>query len=221
MSLARPDQLPPTADTASRDSFDQGLRRLLSIARNSVVASVLKTQCLSVGDYAPDFALANSSGATVTSDSLLDGGPLVLSFQHGNWCPYCTAALLHWRAAAPKILQAGGRIAVINPDSTGQNRQLWHQHGLGFDLLSDVDAHIAHLAGLVLWVAPEAAMTAERHGIRLPVRGPKGGHGLNVAATFVIDCSGLVTFAIVDPDHTQEPDSAIIVAELAGLCPRS
>lgn len=48
-------------------------------------ASGIMDGVLKVGTRAPQFALPNAQGTTVTSAELLKRGPLVLSFYRGHW----------------------------------------------------------------------------------------------------------------------------------------
>lgn len=54
-------------------------------ATKDLEKSGLKDRVLKVGDRAPDFALNNTEGILVSSRTLLDRGPMVLSFYRGGW----------------------------------------------------------------------------------------------------------------------------------------
>ena len=55
-------------------------RAVEDIRKSRLLATTLK-----VGDKAPDFALPNATGQLVSSRTLLQNGPLVVSFYRGKW----------------------------------------------------------------------------------------------------------------------------------------
>ncbi len=54
-------------------------------ATEDLRASGIMERVLKVGTRAPQFALPNAQGTTVSSARLLERGPLVLSFYRGHW----------------------------------------------------------------------------------------------------------------------------------------
>jgi hypothetical protein len=50
-----------------------------------VQASLASRAIPSVGDQLPSFELADSSGTIVSSDRLLESGPLIVTFFRGMW----------------------------------------------------------------------------------------------------------------------------------------
>jgi hypothetical protein len=54
-------------------------------ATEELEKSGLKDKAPKVGDRAPDFTLKGSDGAEVSLHSLLEHGPVVLSFFRGGW----------------------------------------------------------------------------------------------------------------------------------------
>ena len=71
---------------------------------------------------------------------------------------------------------------------------------------------MASLFGLILHLPHDLAAIAERAGSCLPRIGGSGEAGLPVPAVFVIDRTGLVTYALVDPDHSCRTAARDIVA---------
>ncbi len=54
-------------------------------ATEDLEKSGLKDKVLKVGDRAPDFSLKDTEGSIVSLSSLLERGPVVLSFYRGGW----------------------------------------------------------------------------------------------------------------------------------------
>jgi peroxiredoxin len=54
-------------------------------ATEELRASGIVERALKVGDKAPEFALPNPAGTIISSRTLLEKGPLVISFYRGRW----------------------------------------------------------------------------------------------------------------------------------------
>ena len=60
-------------------------RAVMHRATEALEKSGLVDKVLKAGDRAPDFSLVDSEGSLVSLGSLLDRGPVVLSFFRGGW----------------------------------------------------------------------------------------------------------------------------------------
>ncbi|MEM7047474.1 MAG: redoxin domain-containing protein [Pseudomonadota bacterium] len=58
-------------------------------ANDALLAELATRGVPKVGDKLPAFSLNNQNGEAVSSDTLLQDGPLIISFFRGVWCPYC------------------------------------------------------------------------------------------------------------------------------------
>jgi len=54
-------------------------------ATEALEKSGMKERALGLGDRIPEFALLNINGVLVTSRTLVEKGPLVLTFYRGKW----------------------------------------------------------------------------------------------------------------------------------------
>jgi hypothetical protein len=68
---------------ASRIPADR--QAIMHRATEDLRRSGILDRIVAVGGRSPAFALANHDGRRVSSDELLAGGPLVLSFFRGSW----------------------------------------------------------------------------------------------------------------------------------------
>ena len=57
-------------------------------------------KALKIGGHVPDFTLPNPSGQLVSLAGLLRGGPAVVTFYRGGWCPYCNLQLRAYQQGA-------------------------------------------------------------------------------------------------------------------------
>ena len=75
-----------------------------------------RTRHVSVGDTVPPFSLPTADGTTVDLDAVLAGGPAVLVFYRGAWCPYCNVALRAYRdEVLPQLTEQGVTLVAISP----------------------------------------------------------------------------------------------------------
>lgn len=164
-----------------------------------------------VGETMPAFALPDADGRWTRLDALLAPAPLVLSFQRGGWCPYCRAEMAAWRRALPSLAKAGGRLAVVTPETGGRAAQL--RDGLGPEviILCDVDHGVAMMLGLTVPLPGEIRERYRESGLDLDRLTGGAGRFVPIPATFVLDRQGRVRFAHADPDFRvrAEPASAI------------
>lgn len=171
---------------------------------------------LAVGDMMPDFALPDSHGTIVESRSLLERGPLVLSFFRGGWCPYCRATLQALEAARPRVERAGATLVGVAPSRPEELLRAAGENGLGFLLLSDTDARLARVCGVHYAMTEEHAAYYRGQGLDFPSINAGTGWELPLPGAYVVGQDGIITFAFADPDWSSraEPDDLAALVEL-------
>lgn len=98
---------------------------------------------LLVGAVAPDFLLTGATGQTVSLGERLAGGPVVVGFYRGDWCPFCNLELRALQDALPEIEARGASLIAISQQAPDRSVPLADKHGLTFDVLSDLDGSVA------------------------------------------------------------------------------
>jgi peroxiredoxin len=172
---------------------------------------------LKAGERFPPFLLPEADGQLLGDAELLAGGPAVIAFVRGLWCPYCRTALTALAAAQAEIRAHGARLVVVTPEAGGRHRQLKQRMGLDCAVLSDVDSGLALACGLV-FALPEAVRDVYRvGGINLPSFYDNRSWMLPIPATFVLDRTGIVRYGHVDADFRNRPDPAVFTSALAAL----
>jgi peroxiredoxin Q/BCP len=91
---------------------------------------------LPVGSKAPEFSLADESGATVTLASLR-GKNVVLVFYPGDDTSICTAQLCEFRDRWDQAQSRNVMIYGVNPRSPGSHRDFRAKYKFPFPLLVD------------------------------------------------------------------------------------
>jgi peroxiredoxin len=173
------------------------------VVRNTIErlrAARIAEQSLCVGEILPDFALPDAGGTLVTSDELLDRGPLVLAFFRGAWCPYCPIALRGLESARPRIDAAGASLVAVSPLRGAELQRVADECGLGFHLLSDVGGRYSRLCGVRYDIPPDHVALYASVGLDLASLHAGAGWTLPLPATYVAGQDGIVRYAFVDPD---------------------
>ena len=88
------------------------------------------------GDPAPDFALPDADGNTVTLSSLR-GGFAVLYFYPKDNTSGCTKEALDFSALKPEFEKLGAKIFGVSPDGIASHAKFRTKHALDVMLLSD------------------------------------------------------------------------------------
>jgi peroxiredoxin Q/BCP len=100
-----------------------------------------------VGSKAPAFSLQDQEGKTITLDSALSTGPVVLIFYPGDQTPGCTIQLCAIRDDWNDFEKVGIHVFGINPSDTSSHAAFAKKHDLPFPLLVDKDRRVAHAYG--------------------------------------------------------------------------
>ena len=170
-----------------------------------------------VGDRFPEIVLPDHRGRYRTLDSLLGGGPLVLSFNRGGWCSYCVSELESWHLALPGLKDAGGTLAIVTAELGGRSQALADIVGPGAVALCDVDHGLALELGLAFHIGPKMLAAYNELGIDLNELYGGAAGLLPVPATFVVRSDGIIDYAFVDPDFRLRAEPEDVVRTVASL----
>lgn len=166
------------------------------------------------GDRMPDFALPDHDGRYRRLSDLMAGGPFVLSFQRGAWCPYCRGELDSWAAVLPGLRASGGGFAAVAAEVGGRAARWRAEAALDAPILCDTDHGLALALGLAFHLSPE--LDARYRAAGLDLAGIYGGTGgvLAIPAVFALGPDRTVRHAHVDPDFRRRADPDAIIAAL-------
>ena len=105
---------------------------------------------LAAGDRAPEFALPDQNGRTVTLDDLrssTDKGVIVY-FYPKACTPGCTKEACDFRDSLAELKAAGYTVVGISPDPASAQAKFSNRHDLPFPLLSDTDHAVMEAWGV-------------------------------------------------------------------------
>ena len=182
-----------------------------------LVTSGAAEYALKEGARAPDFTLPDACGNEVGLSHLLRQGPVVVSFYRGQWCPYCHLALRAYQQAVQQLQAGGATLVAISPQTPSHSKALAEKLGLTFALLRDRGNQVARAYGLVFTIDKALRRAHLRVGADLPTFNGTDAWELPMAGTFLVDQSGTVRLAFVDPDFTRRLDPSVIIDRLNEL----
>ena len=186
------------------DAYDDLAARLRSAASGSVAPGA--------GDVMPDFALPDSALRIHRLDEMLERGPVVVSFNRGHWCPYCTVELHAFKQAMQEIAATGAQVVSIMPDKREFVGRIADEVGHSFTVLSDENNGYALSLGLVIWLGNRIRQLNEAIEIQLETSQGNDGWVVPIPATFVVGADGRVIARTVDPDFRKRMDIEDIIA---------
>jgi peroxiredoxin len=196
------------------DSLTAKLRAIVPAERLAVVDRFaeelvkfgLADRALKIGDLAPAFELPDGEGMLWRSEDLLRSGPLVIMFYRGRWCAYCNAQLSVLQEIHSQIADAGASLVAISPQTQKHSYMTRDMHNLRFPVLSDQGNQVAKKFGLVYRLSPE--LQAMYESIMTKLRGYNSDQSweLPLAAGYVVQSDGKISYARVDADWRKRPE---------------
>ena len=180
-------------------------------------ASGIAEGAVKEGDIAPDFALPNANGDTVTLSTLLAEGPVVLTFYRGGWCPYCNLQLRAYQRILPAIRELAAQLIAISPQAPDASLTTAEKNALEFEVLSDVDAKVAGAYRILFNLSERLKAAYLGMGRDLSADNADGQWHLPIPATYVIGRDGRVKLAYIDPEYRNRLEPSQIIDALKKL----
>ena len=173
---------------------------------------------LKVGEKAPNFTLPNPEGKLLSLDTLLEKGPIVITFYRGDWCPYCNLQLRALQARLPEIEALDATLVAISPQVPDGSLTKSEISEMDFIVLSDQDAKVATQFG-VAWKVPEFLAEHMRVGRKLDLETINNGNGsiLPIPATFILGQDGVIKWNYVNVDYRTRSEPEEIIEALKKL----
>jgi peroxiredoxin len=182
-----------------------------------LIASGQALSAKKAGDKAPLFTLNDPDGHPVSSQALLEKGPLVITFYRGVWCPYCNFELQALQDTLPEINARGASLVAISPQTAPNSRKSQRDNKLSFPILSDDQSKVAAQFGLRFSLPDYLIELYKSFRNDLPAFNNDPAWVLPMPARYVIGTDGVIAYAEVNPDYTQRPDPSELLPVLDRL----
>lgn len=218
--------------TAQIPSYEEGLNELQknlaemlppeALAVFETDANTLKTKFSSIlnlhkGDKAPNFSLSNAIGETITLDSLLKNGRVVLTFYRGTWCPYCNLQLNQYQQILNEIKSLGASLVAISPQTPDASLSIKEKNELQFEVLSDNGNIVARQFASVFKNGKTPIETMTTLGIDFDGHYADDSQDLPVPALFIIEQDYTISFAqAISGDYRDRVEASNIISALKG-----
>lgn len=196
------------ADQRKIDVFEEGIE--------DVFKTGIENSALQKGADSLNFTLSNANGQPVELSELLKQGPVVLTWYRGGWCPYCNITLRALQQVLPEIKSLGANLVALTPELPDNSLNTQEKNELSFEVLTDKDSEVARRYGLVFKLSPETAKYYKA-AFDLEVYNGNDSDELPLAATYVIDTSGKITYAFLDADYRKRAEPTEVLNALKAL----
>lgn len=177
---------------------------------------------IGVGDTAPDFVLPNAHNEARRLSTMLEQGPVVLSFYRGGWCPICNEQLQAYQENLDKFKELGATLVAVSPEKPENGNDTAVRNSLKFEVLSDYGNNIARSYDLI-WRIPEEqyegfkAWLKNKTNQTLAEFNGLEGNELPIPATIIIGRDGKIAYMFRDEDYKNRAPLDEIFKALEGL----
>ena len=196
--------------------FSDEKKKIYADGITSVANSGVLDSALNVGDKAPNFTLKNALNEAVTLNDQLKNGPVVLTWYRGGWCPYCNITLHALQEKLPEFKQEGATLLALTPELPDNSLSTSEKNNLEFTVLSDIGNTVGKDYGVVYTLTDDVA-TSYNAGFGLNNVNGDNSNQLPLAATYVINTNGIITYAFLDADYTARAEPLEILSALKQL----
>lgn len=172
---------------------------------------------LKVGDKAPDFVLKNAFGKKVKLSEVLKGGPVILSFYRGAWCPFCNLQLNVLHKSMPYFKKYGAQLILVTPQMPDKSKGQIEKAEYSFEVLSDLDSNVMKQYKLFYRPDDELVRVYKKNGLDIESFNGKGRNVLPVPGTYVIDKKSIIRAAYADTDYKKRMEPQAIIDALKQL----
>lgn len=172
------------------------------LAQDTTYYKAKEREGLKVGEKIENFSAQNSDGDTITLQSLLAKGPLVIVFYRGHWCPICNKHLKELEANLEKVYDKGAQLIAVSPENSEYLKKTADKTNASFTLLYDEDYKISDQFKLTF--KPDnlsRAMYNNVLGGELKKAHSDESQQLPIPATYILNKDGIIVWRHFDPDY--------------------
>ncbi|OJJ21282.1 hypothetical protein BKI52_12020 [marine bacterium AO1-C] len=171
-----------------------------------------------IGELAPSFNLPDETNRLVSSISLLEKGPLIISFFRGDWCAFCNLELRALQRSLAEFQKFGASLVGISPQTVSYAHMMGDRRNVEYQVLSDAGNKIADNYGLMFTMPDELRNAYKAFGVDIAqINNNPSSADVPVPATFVVNTDGLVSYRFVDADYTKRAEPSEIIANLMAI----
>jgi peroxiredoxin len=168
---------------------------------------------LKEGDTIPDGNLVTVSGETHNVRQCAKKTPLVLSFNLGNWCPYCTTEKGVLSEYNQEIEKLGAKLCSVSPERQEIASQYQKEKQLNLCCMLDDGGKFARSLGIVFDIKDKNVVDAFRQsGLDFDKYYGQGNNFYIVPSTFIIDSNGKIIRSHISRDYKNRMEPSEILS---------
>ncbi|MFK7747229.1 MAG: peroxiredoxin-like family protein [Kordia sp.] len=187
---------------------------IMKKAIDDLVASAMIVNAFKTGDTLPEISLGNALGNEIRIQDILKDQKVIIAFYRGNWCPYCNIQLRALQQAVPDFEAKGAKLILIGPETPDNSLTTKEKNELTFEVLSDIDMKVARSLNLVYKLPSDLQELYKKFGIYLDTNQGNEKQELPIAATYVVEQDGTISYHFLEEDYKLRADPQDILAAL-------
>ncbi|WP_269525266.1 peroxiredoxin-like family protein [Coraliomargarita parva] len=197
---------------------DAGTRAMMQKAIEDLAATQITEKAVQAGQMAPDFTAPRVDGAgDFKLAAALQHGPVVLVYYRGDWCPYCNLQLMEYNKYVKRFADYGAQVVAMSPQTAANSKYAGEANPFDFTIVADPDNRIARSYGIAFELPDEINDLYAKFGFDLHIENESERAELPLAATYVIDPTGKITYSFLDADYTKRAEPDAILEALKAL----
>jgi peroxiredoxin len=135
-------------------------------------------------------------------------------FYRGAWCPFCNTYLKKLQNNLEQIKANGGRVVAISVENPDTSMAVAKKNEVEFTVLSDKHLDLARKFRIVYQLSPDVNEKYKGFGVDLVRQNDTETPDLPLSATYVINKSGEIMYAFLEPDYKKRAEPADIIDAL-------
>ena len=170
---------------------------------------------LQTGMQAPDFTAEDFQVELFSLEEALRGGPVVLIFYRGHWCPVCNKHLGTVQDSLKWIAEKGATVVAISPEKPEYLEKTMEKTEASFRLLHDEGYRISNAYDVTF--TPETRRRVVYNTVLnadLKEAHSDESQRLPIPATYIIDRDGTIIWRQFDPDYRKRSHVSDILEAL-------
>jgi peroxiredoxin len=179
-----------------------------------------------IGKPAPDFDATTTDGKIVKASDFWHDKLTVLVFLRHLGCTFCRTQVIELARAYPKFQDMNAQVVCVSMGPAVAGKAFKIMFELPFPMLMTGEDNTkpyelfglgkgswGQLLGIASWVNGFKAMAT----LKTKTIGTLAGDGRQMPGTFIIDTDGIVKFAYINQNASDNPATSILLSELSAI----
>lgn len=173
-------------------------------------------QGVKVGEKAPDIKGIDQNGKTITLQSALKKGKVVVLFYRGFWCPNCSRAVKSLQDSLQILTDKNVTVIAISPEGVEGVAKTVNKSKATFSVLSDDGLKIARAYKVAFKITPDMDTIHKKYQIDVVGNNGKNGDSLVKPSAFIIGQDGKILYRYFNdsPYSDAKSNDRVTVKEL-------